>query len=181
MSVEPHHGLTHNPGYDFMRLSHWMQEAQASGNAASLAPYFFPILALIASCFAIEGYVDMVARGIDSEWDAFISTNLRFRDRLRHLYTFSPKSLNLGSGVWQEVSDMFRARNELAHPTYVEEEQVRSDAIPTLFERLATEYSSSRSKAIAERAIDALAGDFSQPDLREKWQFRSYWGPPRGP
>src|SRR4030067_9864 len=99
MHAPPHHGLTHIPGYDFLRLAHWVKEAQEAGNATGLAPYFFPLLGLIAACIGIEGYVDMVARGLDKDWSQFISTTLRLRDRLQRLYSFSAHPLDLGSGI----------------------------------------------------------------------------------
>lgn len=176
---EAEYRLVHNPGYDFMRLVLWMDEASRDGGELTIAPYFVPVLALIGACTAIEGYVDMLGRMKDRNWETFIKENLRFKDRLKRVYSHSPVKLDLGSGIWQRVILMFRQRNELVHLTYIDTTETREDEIPTVFQELARKFPASESREISEEAISTLATDFSMPDLRKKWQLRYYSGPAR--
>jgi hypothetical protein len=74
---------------------------------------------------------------------------------------------------------MFKARNKAIHPEYVDEELVRDQEIPTVFEGLGDDYPCDKTSQIAENAIALLSKDFDIPKLRIKWHMRTYWGPPR--
>ncbi len=79
--------LVHNPGYDFLRLVDWMQESEFNPSASIIAPYFFPVLALLGACFAIEGYVSMVGQKLDADWEEFDKGRVTFKQKIERIYS----------------------------------------------------------------------------------------------
>jgi hypothetical protein len=174
------HGLTHNPGYDFLRLVYWMKEIKADDPNLPFAPYLITTISVISACCGIEGFINMVGQKIDKAWDIFEDEERpTIKERLSRIYTMIGKSINFGQGNWQKVIELFKTRNMLVHPQYVNKVEFRCDEIPDIFEQVNNSCSTTKVKTITEEAIDTLLSDAGLPNLRHVYHMRSYYGPVR--
>ncbi len=182
MRHEPAKGkysLVHNPGYDFLRLLHWMAEANPDDPNLPFAPYLIPTVAILGACCAIEGYINMVGQKVDSGWAEFDKGPVAIKKRIARIYSAVGKHADFSRDIWQQVLDLFEARIELVHPRYVEREEKRDTDIPDLFQLINAKYPPSKSQEIVEAAIDLLLSDTGLTELRDKYRFRTYSGPVR--
>ena len=171
------HTLIHNPGYDFRRLLNWISEADANNPDLPFAPYFLPVIGILAACCAIEGYVNMVGQKVDPSWAKFDKGPMPIRDRISRVYYCVGKKPLFSKGVWNKALSLFKMRNELVHPKYVQKAEKRK--IKTIFQTANKKYPPSDSKRIAEGAIDTLLKDTNLQTLKNVYQISTYAGPPR--
>src|SRR3990172_5487773 len=136
-SSRAEHGLTHNPGYDFLRLVDWMNEAKAEDPNYPFAPYLIPAITVISACCGIEGFINMVGQKIDKGWDEFEKVERPIiKERLLRIYGIVGKNIDFGQGNWQRVIELFRMRNTLVHPQFVDKIETQVNEIPDIFERV---------------------------------------------
>jgi hypothetical protein len=173
------HSVVHNPGYDFLRLAHWMEEADPDSPSLPFAPYLITTIAVLAACCAIEGYVNMVGKKVDSDWDQFDRGPVPIKDRLSRIYDHAGKQIDFSQGIWQQVLELFRIRVSLVHPRYMEKTQRRTTEIQDVFDLVKSKSSPGKARATAENAVDALLADTNLADMRELYISRGYHGPPR--
>lgn len=173
------HELCHNPGYDFLRLLNWLEEADPENPSLPFAAYFLPVLSILAGTCAIEGYVNMVGQQLDPKWSSFDTGPKSMKARLRKAYLAARKTVDFESPVWQDALAMFEMRNTLVHPRYVDVTERRDSEIPDVFQRASNAWPPARCRQVAEATVDALLQDTALQDLREEWQSRGYSGPPR--
>jgi hypothetical protein len=171
--------LVHNPGYDFLRLIDWMQESESNPSASIIAPYFFPVLALLGACFAIEGYVSMVGQKLDADWEEFDKGRVTFKQKIKKIYSMLDRSIDFEKGIWQRANLMFNKRGKLAHPCFVSSKEPSQQKIPDIFDVIAKEYPPTISKEIAEMAIDILLADSNLDKFRHFSKLETYHGIPR--
>lgn len=171
--------LIHNPGYDFLRLVDWMQESETDPSSSVIAPYFFPVLALLGACFAIEGYINLVGQKKVSEWNEFDKGRVTIKAKIEKIYSVLDKPIDFNQGTWQKVILIFSMRAKLAHPRFIDGKEIHQQEVPDVFEILAEQYSSSVSKSIAEDVIDTLLNDSNLSKFRHFVRFKTYHGPPR--
>lgn len=166
--------LIHNPGDDIKRIVYWMNDKEPH-----IAPYLRPALALLAACFAIESYINMVGQHVDSEWVKFDKGPTPLKEKLRRIYQKKKKHLELSRGIWQEVLDLFKIRVELVHPIYKNVKEIRTNDIPDIFQIVNSKYPSAKSKYILETAIDNLLSDTKLQHLKDIGKTEGYSGPVR--
>ena len=174
------YGIDHNPGYDFMRLVWYLDEAaNTCPEKATLpfAPYHLPILGILAACCAIEGYVNMIGMKLDRDWPDFDKGPVPIRDRIERLYELLGRQPEFGSGQLQRALQLFSVRVRLVHPRYHRATEQRSDHIPDVFDAAAAKYPIAKSKAIAEETIELLLSESGMDELMHHWRSRSYRGP----
>jgi len=166
--------LIHNPGDDFKELVYWMNDKESH-----IPPYFIPVLALLGTCFAIEGYINMVGQQVDPDWSKFERGHITLKDRLERIYSRINKTLICGNGIWQNVLEIFKIRIEIVHPTYRNQEEIRTEAIPDIFDIVKKKYPQSKSREILENAIDTLLKDTDLNHLKDIGKIEGYSGPIR--
>lgn len=161
------HGLRSNPGYDFRRAVGCFHRIDPNDESQPIAPYFLPILGVISACCAIEGYVNTAGAQVLPDWQSYAREALR--DRIKAVYAHLDQPLDLGSGRWQDVTQLFRARNELVHPEYEHRYGSRAST-KTVFERIGAEFPTGRSIELVDFVRQALRDDAG---VREHWHIRS--------
>lgn len=173
------HDLCHNPGYDFLRLLSWLEEADPENPSLPFAAYFLPVLSILAGTCAIEGYVNMVGQQLDPKWSSFDTRPKSMRARLTKAYLAAGKKVDFESAVWKDALALFEMRNVLVHPRYVDVTERRDSEIPDLFQRASDAWPPARCRQVAEATVDALLQDMALQNLREEWLSKGYSGPPR--
>jgi hypothetical protein len=175
------HELRHNPGYDFLRLLSWLEEADPENPSLPFAAYFLPVLSILAGTCAIEGYVSMVGQRLDSKWASFNTgcKPISMKDRLEKAYKAAQKTVDFESPVWKDAFALFKMRNDLVHPRYVNVTKRRDSEIPDVFRKVCDAWPPARCRQVAEATVNALLQDTGSQDLREEWLERGYSGPPR--
>lgn len=158
-----------------------MKETDANNENLPFAPYLIPTIALLAGCCAIEGYINMVGQKVDPNWVEFDKGPVPIKDRIARLYGCVGEKADFSRGIWQRVLKLFKTRNELVHPRYIETEEERDADIPNVFQAVGSKYSPSRSMEISELAIDTLLADTKLTSLRHKYLLKTYHGPIRDP
>jgi hypothetical protein len=177
--AQPKHDLYHNPGYDFRRLVMWMEEAPVDDPNLPFAPYLIPTVALLAACCAFEGYLNMVGQHVDKDWAQFAKGRVTVKERIARVYDRVSRTADFGQGIWQRVLELFDTRGALVHPHYVHERD-REHEVPTLFQTVNAKFPPGTSRQLLDEALDTLLRDTDLTDIRERWWFRAYAGPPRG-
>jgi hypothetical protein len=105
--------LRFNPGYDFIRLIVWLDEApKEKFNQVFAAEARNPLGVIIASC-AIEGYINYVGQHVDPSWATFNKQRNTVRERIERIYSLLKKPVDFGSGVMQRVLQLFQMRHLL--------------------------------------------------------------------
>jgi hypothetical protein len=171
--------LIHNPGYDFLRLLGWMDEADPRDLDLPFAPYFIPVIAILAACCAIEGYINMVGQKADPNWRDFEKGPIPIKSRISRIYELMGKRADFGQGIWQRVLLLFKMRVKLVHPKYVAKSERRRTEIPDIFKSVKAKYPPRATRQLAEEAVDILLSDTGLTELRHQWRWGSYHGPPR--
>jgi hypothetical protein len=160
-----------NPGYDFIRFLGWLDEAPPEKFNHVFAAYARnPLGVIIASC-AIEGYIHYVGHHLDPSWDEFTKEKNSVRDRIQRIYSLLKKPVDFGSGVMQQVVQLFQMRRLLVHPQYQETREERSSPPPNLFDHVDVDFPAAKSRQIAEGFRDALLSDAQMQNL---WWRQSY-------
>ncbi|NET39794.1 MAG: hypothetical protein F6K19_48865 [Cyanothece sp. SIO1E1] len=173
--------LIHNPGYDFLRLSRWMESADPENPDLPFAPYMIPVIGVLAACCAIEGYVNMVGQKIDTNWNEFDKGPVPIKKCIQRIYEIVDKQADFGQGVWQQVSQLFKARIQLVHPRYTHKVEIGTSEISTIFDEVGNQFQPSISLSIASDAIDLLLSDTGLEKQKDNlnWTQRRYHGPAR--
>lgn len=171
--------LCHNPGYDFLRLLSWLEEADPENPSLPFAAYFLPVLSILAGTCAIEGFVNRVGQQLDSKWSSCDARPKSVKARLTKAYEAARKIVDFESPVWQDALAMFEVRNTLVHPRYVDVTERRDSEIPDVFQRASDAWPPARCRQVTEATVDALLQDTGLQNLREEWLERGYSGPPR--
>lgn len=170
------YGIDHNPGFDFMRLVRWLSETDENNENLPFAAYLLPTMTIISSCCAIEAYVNMVGNNLDENWDDIFKGPSPIKDRISEIYNKIGKKADFGKGVLQEVLKLFKKRNDLMHPKYVNYEEAGDKHIQNIFDEIDAEFPADESRRIAESAIESILSDAGMSDLKEHWWVRSYSG-----
>ena len=163
-----HHGLIHNPGFDFLRMVKWLQEEENS--PGQLAPYSLPILALIAGCCSIEGYVGYVGSQVVDEWVSVVKGPVPIRERIEMLYSALDLSPDFAKVCLRDVTELFAMRIQLVHPTFVCEYKKQKKTHRNIFDKASKQYPFDRTRKIVEELRDKLLKDFGLEDV---WWERS--------
>jgi len=171
--------INHNPGYDFLRLLTWMDQIDPQDPRLPFGPYLIETIAVISACCALEGYLNMVGKEIDKEWNEFDKGFKPVKDKISHIYQIVGKEIDFGIGLWQEVLCLFKTRASLVHPRYNNKKEICEEEIPDLFQEVNSKYPTDKTKQIAEDAIDLLLLDTGLTRLRNLYLIRAYSGPPR--
>jgi len=106
-----------NPGYDFGRFIGWLDEASPEFNHVFAAYARSPLGVIIASC-AIEGYINYVGHHVDPGCDRFTKERSSVRERIERIYSLLKKPVDFGSGIMQQVIQLFQMRRSLVHPQF---------------------------------------------------------------
>lgn len=173
------HELCHNPGYDFLRLLSWLEEADPKNPSLPFAAYFLPVLSILAGTCAIEGYLNMVGQQLDPKWSNFDTRPRSIKARLTKVYLAAGKKVDFESDMWKDALALFEMRNDLVHPLYVDVTEERDSEIPDVFQKASDAWPSVRCRQVTEATVDALLQDTGLQNLREEWLERGYSGPPR--
>jgi hypothetical protein len=166
--------LSHNPGYDFMRLAKWLENADPTNEDLPFAPYFIPPLALIAACCAIEGYINMIGLHVDDDWANFDKGRVTLKERVERIYESVGKTPVFGKGILQTCINLFQMRGALVHPRYVNKSEVRDSDIPDMFDEVEAIFPPAVSRQLAEDVIALLLKDTDVEHLKEHWRFGGY-------
>ena len=166
--------LSHNPGYDFMRLAKWLEKADPTNANLPFAPYFISPMALIAACCAIEGYINMIGLHVDNDWASFDKGPVTIRKRIERIYVSVGKTPDFGKGILQKCLDLFQMRVALVHPRYINKSEVRDSDIADMFDEVEAIFPPSVSRQLAENVISLLLKDTNLKHLKEHWRFGGY-------
>jgi|SRR5213596_1693112 len=166
--------LSHNPGYDFMRLAKWLEKADPANENLPFAPYLIAPLALIAACCSIEGYINMIGLRVDNDWVSFDKGPVPIRKRIERIYESVGKTPDFGKDILQKGLSLFQMRVALVHPRYVSKSEVRDSDIPTAFDEVEAIFPPAVSRQLAEEVISLLLKDSDLENLKEHWRFGGY-------
>jgi len=160
-----------NPGYDFVRFIGWLEEAPPETFNHVFAAYARnPLGVIIASC-AIEGYINYVGHHVDPKWEEFTKERGSVKDRIERIYSLLKKPVDFGSGVMQQVIQLFQMRRRLVHPQFQDTREERSSPPPNLFDHVDVDFPAANSRQITESFRDTLLRDAQMEDL---WWRQSY-------
>jgi hypothetical protein len=160
-----------NPGYDFVRFVQWLEEAPAQEFNEVLAAYARnPIGVILASC-AIEGYINYVGQHVDPSWADFSKEKSSVRERIERIYSCLKKPVDFGSGIMQQVVQLFQMRRLLVHPQFQETREERSSPPPNLFDHVDVDFPVSKSRQIVE---DFRAAVLDAAKLEDLWWRQGY-------
>lgn len=149
----------------------WLDEAPAEKfNQVFAAEGRNPLGVIIASC-AIEGYINYVGQHVDPCWAEFTKQRNTVRERIERIYSLLKKPVDFGSGVMQQVIQLFQMRRLLVHPQFQETREERSSNPPNLFDHVDADFPAAKSRRIAENFRDAVLRDANMEDL---WWRQGY-------
>ena len=152
---DPLAGQFQNPGYEYLKQIYLMKEAQAYASSQGASPHYFPLLALQIACRAIDEYVDLVGRQIDSAWDEINHEGAHIKERIVHIHKKIEKPVNFKKGIWKDVLALFDTTQRI-HTNPSKFRNAREVEIPEGYRDTATKYPIHRSQAIAEEAVEVL-------------------------
>ena len=144
-----------NPGYEYLKLIYLMKDAQAYASSQSASPHYFPLLALQMARRAIDEYVNLIGRQIDSAWDEIDHESASIKERVVHIHKKIGKPVDLKKGIWEDVLTLCDTAGCI-HTNPSEFRNAREAEIPENYRDAATKYPIHRSQAIAEEAVEAL-------------------------
>lgn len=144
-----------NPGYEYLKLIYLMKDAQAYASSQSASPHHLPLLALHMARCAIDEYVELVGRQIDSAWDKIDHESASIKERVAHIYQKTGEPVDFKKGIWKDVLTLFDMA-ECIHTNPSEFRNARDAEIPEIYRDAATKYPIHRSQAVAEEAVEAL-------------------------
>lgn len=170
------YGIQHNPGHDFLRLVNFLEKADRDNPYLPFAGYLIPAVTVLGACCAIEGYINMIGKLVDPEWDEFDKGPIPIKDRINRIFEKIGKKADFSQGTLQRTLKLFKCRTELAHPQYVSKEEDRSAPLPDIFDSLDKEFSPAVSKDIAESTIGLILKETNLEHLRDHWRTDSYVG-----
>jgi hypothetical protein len=101
----------------------------------------------------------------------------RPKDRISRIYEKLGKGADFSRGTLQQALSLFKMRNDLAHPRYVNKKEHRATEIPDIFDVLDEKFPPDVSKRIADETIDLLLREANLTHLRNYWRSASYAGP----
>jgi hypothetical protein len=157
--------LRHNPGHDFILFIRMLDKAPAKKFNQVFAAYARnPLGVIIASC-AIEGYLHFVGHHVDPGWAKFIKKKNSIRDRIERIYALLKKPVHFGSGVMQQVIQLFQIRRELVHPQFQETIEDGSSPPPTVLDRVDADFPTAKSRQIVEDFRDTILRDSQTKDM----------------
>ena len=158
--------LRHNPGHDFVLFSRMLANAPTEKfNQVFAAEARNPLGVIVAAC-AIEGYIHFVGKQVDKDWDEFTKQNNAVKDRIEHIYSLLQKPVDFGSGLIQQVTQLFKTRRALVHPQLQRTKAEGSSPPQTVFERVDTDFPAAKSWEIAK--------DFRETILRDS-NVKDFW------
>lgn len=163
--------LLHNPGYDFMRLLRWADEVDPDKFNQVFAEYLRPAISVVAACCAIEGYLNMAGQSLDKDWIRFAKGKVSVKDKIKRIYALLNQKVDFNSGLFQEVIAMFKRRNSLVHPCFVDKTEERSSPIPDIFDQIETEFAPSRCRRVAEGFRKKLLRDSHLGDVWHRLRY----------
>src|SRR5439155_19610976 len=97
--------------------------------------------------------------------------NKSVMERIDRIYSLRKKPMYFGSGVVQQILQLFPMRRMLVHPQFQETRQERSSPPPNLFDHVDADFPAEKSRQICEDFRDVVLGDTEMEDL---WWRQSY-------
>jgi hypothetical protein len=160
-----------NPGYDFVRFISWLDEATPEKFNQVFAAYARNSLGVIIASCAIEGYINYVGHHLDPKWDDFTKERSSARERIERIYSLLKKPVDFGSGIMQQVIQLFQMRRLLVHSQFQETREERSSPPPNLFDHVGVDFPTAKCRQIVESFRDTVLGDAKMENL---WWRQSY-------
>jgi len=155
INSSPHLGRFQNQGYEYLSSIYRMKEEHDQLSSRGITPFIMPIKVLSVACLAIEEYLNVAGFRIDSNWKEFDHEVEPVRDRIEYLFNILEKPVNLETGIWKDVFDLFEMEMQIKQDSlglinYHEKE------IPAVIKEAVKKYPIRLSLAIAERTIELL-------------------------
>ena len=171
--------LRWNPGYDFVRFIGWLDEAAPEKFNRVFAAYARnPLGVIIASC-AIEGYINYVGHHVDPKWHDFMKERSSVRERIERIYSLLKRPVDFGSGIMQQVIQLFQMRRLLVHPQFQETREESSSPPPNLFDHLDVDFPTAKCRQIVESFRDTVLRDAKMENLWRKLTYAEKQKPAR--
>ena len=148
----------------------WMKLPQRNSTRYFAAYARSPLGVIIASC-AIEGYINYVGHHVDPKWDDFTKERSSVRERIARVYSLLKKPVDFGSGIMQQVIELFQIRRLLVHPQFQETREERSSPPPNLFDHVDADFPTAKCRQIVESFRDTVLRDAKMENL---WWKQSY-------
>lgn len=164
--------MRHNVANDMIRVVRWASEAKEEDFNRVFAAYTRPLITLIFSCSAIEGYTNYVGQSLMDDWLAFSKGTMPgqkgrpgIKDKIKRIYTTLRKDAFFSSGIFNEVCDLFEKRGYLMHPA-LDERVLTGDAPPAdILEMIGEDYIPAKVASLAHNFRKKILEDSKVRDL----------------
>jgi hypothetical protein len=164
--------MRHNVANDMLRVVQWAAKAKDEDFNRVFARHTRPLITLIFSCSAIEGYTNYVGQSVMRDWLEFSKGQTPdqkrrpgIKDKIKRIYDQLAKKVSFDSGIFHDICDLFETRGYLMHPS-VDERNLTGTAPPAdILEMIGEDYPPAK--------VASLADDFRKTILQDS-QVRDF-------
>jgi hypothetical protein len=170
--------MRHNPGYDFLRMLDWCNQADENDFRKVFAGYARNPIAVLLGGAAIEGYTNYVGHAVVHDWSTFTKVTRPLSEKLKRIFSERNTVVDLGSGIYQQTLAFAKFRGSLGHPKFTHHIEERESPPPTIFDHTDFDYPASRVWQIVTAFRDCFLADVGFEDF---WWSQGYAQVPRPP